>query len=90
MFMAFAFCILAKSTTVPSGSDWLRRPERDGNRVRLITRGGYNWTDPRIVEAARENRVKQVVINGEAIMLGIDASLNRKRPRGDERVMEVM
>ena len=30
------------------------RLERDGNRVRLITRGGYNWTDryPWIVEAA--------------------------------------
>ena len=28
--------------------------ERDGDRVRLITRGGYNWSDryPWIVEAA--------------------------------------
>jgi hypothetical protein len=34
--------------------------ERDGNRVRLITRGGYNWADrnPRIVEAARKIRQK--------------------------------
>ena len=34
------------------------RLERDGNRVRLITRGGYNWTDryPWIVEAARKVR----------------------------------
>jgi ATP-dependent DNA ligase len=35
------------------------RLERDGDRVRLITRGGYNWTDrfPWIMEAARKNRV---------------------------------
>jgi len=34
--------------------------------VRLITRGGYNWTDryPWIVEAARKNRMKQFVIDG--------------------------
>jgi len=31
---------------------------RDGDRVRLVTRGGYNWTDryPWIVEAALKNR----------------------------------
>ena len=35
------------------------RLERDGDRVRLITRGRYNWTDRFrwIVEAARKNRV---------------------------------
>jgi hypothetical protein len=34
------------------------RLERDGDRVRLITRGGYNWADryPRIAEAALKNR----------------------------------
>jgi len=34
------------------------RVERDGDRVRLITRGGYNWTDrfPWIVEAAASAR----------------------------------
>jgi bifunctional non-homologous end joining protein LigD len=36
------------------------RLERDDDRVRLITRGGYNWTDryPWIVEAALKNRHK--------------------------------
>ena len=50
------------------------RLERDGDRVRLITRGGYNWTTrfPWIVEAARKNRVKQFVIDGEAVVLGVD------------------
>ena len=48
--------------------------ERDGDRVRLITRGGYNWTSryPWIVEAALKNRVKQFVIDGEAVVLGVD------------------
>ena len=50
------------------------RVERDGDRVRLITRGGYNWTDryPWIVEAALKNRQRQFVIDGEAVVLGVD------------------
>ena len=42
--------------------------------MRLITRGGYNWTDryPWIVEAVLKNRHKQFVIDGEAVILGID------------------
>jgi bifunctional non-homologous end joining protein LigD len=42
--------------------------------VRLITRGGYNWTKryPWIVEAALKNRYKQFVIDGEAVILGVD------------------
>jgi len=42
--------------------------------VRLITRGGYNWTDryPWIVEAALKNRSKRFVIDGEAVVLGVD------------------
>ena len=42
--------------------------------MRLITRGGYNWADryPWIVEAALKNRFKQFVIDGEAVVLGID------------------
>jgi ATP-dependent DNA ligase len=49
------------------------RLERDGNRVRLITRGGYNWSDrhPWIVESARKNRHKQFVIDG-AVLLGVN------------------
>jgi len=54
MFKAFDFCITTKSTSVPTGPDWFHevkydgyrlRLERDGDRVRLITRGSYNWTD---------------------------------------------
>jgi bifunctional non-homologous end joining protein LigD len=50
------------------------RLERDGGRVRLITRNGYDWTKRYlwIVEPALKNRVKQFVIDGEAVILGVD------------------
>jgi ATP-dependent DNA ligase len=50
------------------------RLERDGDRVGLITRGGYNWTDryPWIVEAARKVRQRRFVLDGEAVVLGVD------------------
>jgi bifunctional non-homologous end joining protein LigD len=79
----FDFCIPTRSTSVPATPDWLHeikydgyrlRLERDGDRVRLITKGGYNWTSryPWIVEAALKNRVRQFVIDGEAVVLGVD------------------
>jgi bifunctional non-homologous end joining protein LigD len=42
--------------------------------VRLITKGGYNWTNryPWIVEAALKNRFMQFVIDGEVVVLGVD------------------
>jgi bifunctional non-homologous end joining protein LigD len=42
--------------------------------VRLITRGGYDWTSrfPWIGEAALRNRRSQFVIDGEAVILGVD------------------
>ncbi|MET4423246.1 ATP-dependent DNA ligase [Bradyrhizobium sp. JR18.2] len=60
-------CLPTKGIAVPDGSDWLHevkydgyrlRLERDGDRVRLITRGGYNWASryPWIVEAASKIR----------------------------------
>jgi ATP-dependent DNA ligase len=83
MSTAFDFCIPTKGTTVPHTPDWLHeikydgyrlRLERDGGRVRLITKGGHNWTDryPWIIEAALKNRFKQFVIDGEAVVLGVD------------------
>jgi ATP-dependent DNA ligase len=50
------------------------RLERDGMRVRLITKGGHNWTNryPWIVEAALKNRHRQFVIDGEAVVLGVN------------------
>ena len=43
MLDAFDFCIPTNATAVSDGPDWLGyrlRLERDGARVRLITRGG--------------------------------------------------
>ena len=39
--------------------------------MRLITKGGYNWTDryPWIVESALKNRQQHFVIDGEAVVL---------------------
>jgi len=41
--------------------------------VRLITRGGYHWTNrfPWIAEAALKNRQQHFVIDGEAVVLGV-------------------
>jgi ATP-dependent DNA ligase len=83
MFKPFEFCVPTRSTIVPSGSDWLHeikydgyrlRLERDGRGVRLMTRGGYNFADryPWIVEAARKVRQTRFVIDGEAVVLGVD------------------
>src|SRR6201996_1057392 len=83
MFGLFDFCLPTRGIKVPDRPEWIHevkydgyrlRVERDGERVRLITRGGYNWTKryPWVVEAALKNRVKQFVIDGEAVVLGVD------------------
>jgi bifunctional non-homologous end joining protein LigD len=83
MFNAFEFCIPTKGVKAPAGAEWLHeikfdgyrlRVERNGDRVRLITRSGYDWTKrfPWIVEAALKNRQKHFVIDGQAVILGVD------------------
>lgn len=80
----FEFCIPTVGKAVPIGDDWFHevkydgyrlRIERDGPSVRLIIRGGHDWTRrfPWIVEAALKNRRKQFVIDGEAVILGVTA-----------------
>ena len=48
--------------------------QRDGKRVRLWTRNGHDWSDrfPLITEAALRNRNTSFVIDGEAVLLGVD------------------
>jgi bifunctional non-homologous end joining protein LigD len=83
MSKAFDFCIPTRGTKVPHTPDWIHeikydgyrlRVERDGGRARLLTRNGYDWTKryPRIVESALKNRIKLFVIDGEAVILGVD------------------
>ena len=83
MFKGFEFCLPTSAKVVPAGPEWLHeikydgfrlRVERGGDRVRQITKGGYDWTKkyPWIVEAALKNRIKHFVIDGEAVVLGVD------------------
>ena len=69
-----------RGTKVPAGPDWFHEikhdgyrliVQRDGARVRLFTRNGYDWTKryPLIVEAALRNRTTSFVIDGEAVLL---------------------
>ena len=47
---------------------------RDGDRVRLFTRNGHDWSGryPRITEAALRNWNSSFVVDGEAVLLGVD------------------
>jgi bifunctional non-homologous end joining protein LigD len=83
MVKAFEPCIPTRGTKVPTGRDWLHEikhdgyrliVQREGSRVRLFTRNGHDWTDryPLIVEAALKNRKNSFVIDGEAVLLGVD------------------
>ena len=77
----FAGMGTARGNKVPDGAprnqyDGFRMMvQRESDRVRLITRGGYDWADnyPWIVEAARKNRHKQFVIDGEAVLVASPA-----------------
>jgi bifunctional non-homologous end joining protein LigD len=48
--------------------------QRDGDRVRLFTKNGRDWTKryPWIVEAALKNPAKRFVLDSEAVVLGVD------------------
>jgi ATP-dependent DNA ligase len=94
----FEFCIPTRRTKVAGRPGWLHeikydgyriRVERERDRVRLFSRNGYDWTDryPWIVEAALKNRIKQFVIDGEAVVFGIDGipnfnALHSRKHRG--------
>ena len=80
-------CIPTRGTRVPVGPDWIHEikhdgyrliVQREGKRVRLFTRNGHDWTDhyPLIVEAALKNRTGSFVIDGEAVLLGVDGISN--------------
>jgi bifunctional non-homologous end joining protein LigD len=79
----FLPCLPTRGTKVPAGPDWLHEikhdgyrliVQREGKRVRLFTRNGYDWSDrfPLITEAALRNRCSSLVIDGEAVLLGVD------------------
>src|SRR5215217_8883184 len=80
---AFQPCIPTPATKVPNGADWVHEIkhdgyrliiQREGKRVRLFTRNGHDWSDrfPLVIEAALRVRFGSFVIDGEAVLLGVD------------------
>jgi bifunctional non-homologous end joining protein LigD len=83
MHKSIEFALPVKAPKVPAGPDWLHEVKYDGyrlkvirehDRIRLLTKGGHDWTKryPWIVETARKIRTSQFVIDGEAVVLGVD------------------
>lgn len=73
-------CLALLKAKPPSGPDWIYEIKWDGyrvavhiepNSVRIITRGGHDWTDrfPAIAAAARELGVGTAILDGEAVVL---------------------
>ena len=51
---------------------------RDGNRVRLYTRRGYDWSGkyPWIVDSLLSLRVRSIIVDGEAVWAGEDGKFD--------------
>jgi len=80
-------CLPTASKQPPSGSLWCHEIKHDGyrlmvwrhgDRVRLFTRRGYDWTDryPRIIDAARRLKATSLLIDGEAVCCDEDGISN--------------
>src|SRR4051812_2882919 len=80
---AFDPCIPTRGKKVPDRPEWFHEIKHDGyrliiqgdgKRVRLFTRNGYDWSHrfPLIMEAALRNRCSSFVLDGEAVLLGVD------------------
>jgi len=76
-------CLPTRGTKVPDRPEWIHEIKHDGyrlivqreaERVRLFTRNGHDWSEhyPRIVEAALRDRNSSFVLDGEAVLLGVD------------------
>ena len=72
-------CIPTRVSKPPVGPQWIHEIKHDGyrlivrkqgDRVRLFTRRGYDWTDryPLIAKAVAASREHAVVIDGEAVI----------------------
>ncbi|WP_411906845.1 non-homologous end-joining DNA ligase [Rhizobium mayense] len=73
-------CLLLQKPTPPTGSDWAYEVKWDGYRlaihiepkgVRIITRGGHDWTHrfPTIAAAAAQLGIATAILDGEAVVL---------------------
>jgi len=79
----FEPCIPSGAKSVPNRPEWIHEikhdgyrliVQREGKRVRLWTRNGHDWSDrfPLVSEAALRNRNSSFVLDGEAVLLGVD------------------
>jgi ATP-dependent DNA ligase len=78
--LTFEACLPRKAKEPPSGPGWIHEIKRDcfrilaqkdGDRVRLITRNGYDFADryPLIVDGIASLPVETCIIDGEAIVI---------------------
>src|SRR6516164_7815871 len=85
-------CLPTVSRTVPTGAGWAYEIkhdgfrficQRDGERVRLFSRGGHDWSAqlPAIVEAMRELPVTSVTLDGEGVICRPDGKSDFDRMR---------
>jgi bifunctional non-homologous end joining protein LigD len=80
--IAFEPCIPTKGTKAPDRPEWLHEikhdgyrliVQREGKRVRLFTRNGHDRSDRYpLINAALRNRNSSFVLDGEAVLLGVD------------------
>ena len=98
--VAFEPCLPTRGTKVPAGPDWFHEikhdgyrliVQREGKRVRLLTRRGYDWSDryPLIVQAALRLRKTSFVIDGEAVVLGSEGISDFDALHGGRRSADV-
>ena len=75
---AYEPCLPTVATKVPTGAEWLHELKhdgfrlivhREGDRVRLFTRRGFDWSRrfPRIIDQARGLKPQRFVIDAEAV-----------------------
>jgi bifunctional non-homologous end joining protein LigD len=94
-------CIPTRGIEVPSGPDWFHEIKhdgyrlivhREGKRVRLLTRRGYDWSDryPLITRAALRLRKTSFVIDGEAVVVGANGISDFDALHGRKRNAEVV
>jgi bifunctional non-homologous end joining protein LigD len=86
-------CLPTLARTVPDGPQWAHEIKhdgyrmicrRDGDRVRVFTRRGHDWTDrvPRIAEALALLRGSSATIDGEAVLCDDQGVADFDRLRG--------
>jgi bifunctional non-homologous end joining protein LigD len=80
-------CLRTVAKQAPSGADWLFELKldgyrlivhRDGDRVRIYSRRGFDFTGrfPRVVQAVRRLKVQSVVLDGEGVVFDAKGMLS--------------